>query len=59
MTDDLDATIDANAHALGVAIDPAWRESIRFHLALSLRMGAAVLAFDLPDTIDPLPVYRA
>ena len=56
---DLDALIDAAAPALGLAVEPAWREQIRMHLGMSLRHALAVAAFDLPDEIDPAPIFRA
>lgn len=53
----LDALIDAGAAALGLKIDPAWRETIRLHLGISLDLAASVDAFALPDDADPAPVF--
>ena len=58
MTDaDLDALVDAMALALGLQILPDWRAAVRANLAVSLRMGALVLDFPLPDEAEPAPVF--
>jgi hypothetical protein len=60
MTDpELDAWIDAGTALLGIQIQPAWRAAIRLHLTITFGHARTVLAFDLPDTADPAPVFRA
>ena len=60
MTDaDLDAYIDASAKLLGLTIDPAWKDAVRANLAVTVRMGAIVAAFPLPDEAEPAPVFTA
>ncbi len=60
MTDaTLDAFIDASAELLGITIDPAWRDPVRANLTVSLRMGALVMDFPLPDDAEPAPVFTA
>ena len=60
MTDaGLDALVDAMALALGLQILPDWRAAVRANLAVSLRMGALVLDFPLPDEAEPAPVFAA
>lgn len=61
MTDDadLDAMIASGSAVLGIVVDPAWRESVRANLAVTLRLAARVDAFPLPDDLDPAPVFRA
>ena len=60
MTDaHLDAFIDASAALLGVTIEPDWRGPVRANLAVSLRMGALVMDFALPDDAEPAPVFTA
>jgi hypothetical protein len=60
MTDpELDALIDAAAPALGLEVRPEWRAAVRTNLAVSLRMGAAVLEFPLGDEAEPAPVFTA
>ena len=56
MTDD---PIEAALRTLGIAAQPEWLPAIRFHLALSLRLGGLVAEFPLPDEADPAPVFRA
>lgn len=55
----LDAVIDALAPALGLRIDPAWREAVRANLAVTLRMARQVEDFALPDEAEPAPVFTA
>ena len=57
--DPLDALIEAGTALLGIPVDPAWHESIRFNLEVTLRHAAAVEAFQLPDEAEPAPVFRA
>jgi hypothetical protein len=60
MTDaELDAFMDATAIALGLTIQPEWRDAVRANLAVTFRMGETVLAFALPDEADPAPVFTA
>ncbi len=56
---DLDSFVDASALILGIAIQPEWREAVKANLALTLRMGALVLDFPLPDEAEPAPVFTA
>jgi hypothetical protein len=55
----LDAYMDAAVSVLGIPLDPAWRDQVRFHLQLSLRMAELVQGFPLPDEADPAPVFVA
>ena len=60
MTDaDFDAYIDASAAVLGLTIAPEWLAAVRANLAVTLRMGAVVDAFELPDEAEPAPVFLA
>jgi hypothetical protein len=60
MTDaELDAFIDGSAVALGLEIRPEWRAAVRANLAVTFRMGALVSDFELPDEIEPAPVFTA
>jgi hypothetical protein len=54
----LDALIDAGTAALGITIQPEWRDAIRMHLAISLGHMQTVLEEPLADHIDPAPVFR-
>jgi hypothetical protein len=55
----LDDFIAAGARALGLKIDKAWLPMVHGHLEVTLRHGALVASFALPDEIDPAPVFEA
>ncbi len=55
----LDALIDAGTAALGIDVRAEWQPAVRLHLAISMDHVAAVLAEELPDHLDPAPVFRA
>jgi hypothetical protein len=55
----LDALIDAGTSALGIEMKSEWRQAVRMHLAISLGHAATVLETQLPDHLDPAPVFRA
>jgi len=55
----LDDFILSGANALGLAIDKAWMPAVRSHLEVTLRHGASVTAFALPDEAEPAPVFKA
>ncbi len=57
--DFIEDLIGASAQALGLTIDPAWRDGIRFHLRLVLDHAARVDAFELPDDAEPAPIFHA
>ena len=55
----LDGLIDAGTAALGIEMKPEWRQAVRMHLAISMGHAAVVLETELPDHLDPAPVFRA
>lgn len=57
--DGLEALVTASAQALGLTIDPAWRDGVNFHLRLLLEHAARVDDFALADEAEPAPVFRA
>ncbi|HQT78371.1 MAG: hypothetical protein B7Z80_14815 [Rhodospirillales bacterium 20-64-7] len=60
MTDtEFDALIDAGTAALGIEMQPEWRDAVRMHLAISLGHAQTVLDEPLADDLDPAPVFRA
>ena len=60
MTDaEIDAFMDASAHALRLQILPEWRKAVRANLAVTFRMAELVMAFPLPDEAEPAPVFTA
>jgi 1-carboxybiuret hydrolase subunit AtzG-like len=56
--DPLDDFIAAGARALDLKIDKAWMPAVRGHLQVTLRLGALVAAFALPDDAEPAPVFK-
>jgi hypothetical protein len=57
--DPLDDFIDAGARGLGLKIDRAWMPAVRGYLRDSLRHGALVTGFAMPDDAEPAPVFKA
>jgi Protein of unknown function (DUF4089) len=57
--DTVDALVKASAQALGISLDPAWREGIGFNLRLILRHAKLVDQFALPDRTEPALVFYA
>ena len=55
----LDDFILAAALALGIAIEPQWLPAIRMNLDVTLRQGALVDSFALPDEAEQAPVFEA
>jgi hypothetical protein len=55
----LDDFIVAGARALDLTIDKAWMPAVRSHLEVTLRHGAMVAAFALPDDAEPAPIFKA
>jgi hypothetical protein len=55
----LDPFIAAGARALDLKIDKTWLPAVRGHLEVTLRLGALVASFALPDETDPAPVFEA
>jgi hypothetical protein len=58
-TDNIAALVSANAPALGLNIQPAWRPGVIFNLGLIMRIAALVDEFPLPDDAETAPVFRA
>jgi hypothetical protein len=57
--DALDGFIEAAAQALDLPFEPAWQPAIKANLAVTLRQGALVAEFALPDDAEPTPVFQA
>ena len=58
-SDVIDSLVAASAQALGLPLDPAWQDDIKFNLRLILRHAALVDEFHLPDDAEPAPVFHA
>ena len=59
MNNPLDDFIDAAARMLDLPLEPAWQPAIKANLEVTLRQGALVADFALPDDAEPAPVFRA
>ena len=59
MSDPLDDLIDAAARALELPIEPTWKPAVKTNLQVTLRHGASVAEFKLPDDAEPAPVFVA
>ena len=59
MDDPLDDFIDAAARMLDLPLQPEWRSAVKANLQVTLRQGALVAEFALPDDAEPAPVFRA
>lgn len=57
--DALDEFMAASASALGLKIDKSWLPAVRSNLQVTLRLGALVAEFPLPDDAELAPVFRA
>ena len=44
---------------LGIPVDPAWKDTIRANLRVSLTLAAVVTSFPLPDEAEPAPMFVA
>jgi 1-carboxybiuret hydrolase subunit AtzG-like protein len=56
---DRDSLIEAQARALGLALEPSWKPAVCANLDAILRFAAMVDAFPLPDDAEPAPIFRA
>ena len=57
--DALGRLVDASLPLHGIAIDPAWRPEVVAHLKATANAARLVLAFELPDELEPAPVFSA
>jgi 1-carboxybiuret hydrolase subunit AtzG-like protein len=55
----LDTLIDANATALALPIEAAWKPGIKSNLQVTLRLANMVAEFPLPDETEPAPTFEA
>jgi len=58
-TDVTDDFIAAAARALAIAIEPEWMPTVKEHLGVTLRHAKTVAEFDLPEELEPAPVFVA
>ena len=55
----LDSWIDAGTAALGLTVEPAWREAVRMHMRISLGHAATVLGVEIDGHLEQAPEFRA
>lgn len=55
---DTRAQLEAGLAAVGLAPDSAWLPGIERNFATTASLAAALLAFPLPETTEPAPVFR-
>ena len=58
-SDHIDTLVATSAQALGISLDPSWREAIAFNLRLILHHAKLVDEFPLADDFEPAPVFYA
>jgi 1-carboxybiuret hydrolase subunit AtzG-like len=44
---------------LDLPLQPEWRAAVKANLQVTLRQGALVAEFALPDDAEPAPIFRA
>jgi hypothetical protein len=54
-----DSYVDASATALGLVLESDWKAAASANLAVIFRLAAAIEGFELPDGIEPAPVFEA
>ena len=55
----LEQFIEAAAKALELPLEAQWLPAIKANLQVTLRLGAEVAAFPLPDDAEPASVFEA
>ncbi len=56
---DAEKHVDHMAAVMGLAIDPAWRQSVVDNMAATAAVAELVLSFPLDDHVEPAPVFEA
>jgi hypothetical protein len=59
MLDPLDDFIAAAARALDLPLQADWQSAVKANLVVTLKQGALVAEFPLPDEAEPAPVFKA
>jgi hypothetical protein len=55
----LDDFIEAATEALGLPLEEAWKPAVKANLEVTLKHGASVTDFKLPDAAEPAPIFKA
>jgi hypothetical protein len=56
---DIGRWIDAMAGVLGLPVDTAWRDAVRANLDVLVQNMHVVEGLEIPDDVDPAPVFEA
>jgi hypothetical protein len=54
----LDCFIAGAAAAMALPLEAEWVPAIKAHLHVTWRLAALVAEFDLPDELEPAPVFE-
>jgi hypothetical protein len=54
-----DDYVDASTKALGFSMHPSWKEAARANVETIFKMAALIESFELPDAIEPAPIFEA
>jgi hypothetical protein len=57
--DQLDEFIGAAARVLEISLDLEWTPAVKSNLEVTLKHAAVVAEFDLPDDVEPAPIFKA
>ena len=51
--------VTSSAKALGLSLEPSWKEGASQNIETIFKLAAALEAFELPDDIEPAPIFKA
>jgi hypothetical protein len=55
---DSQALMEQMAPALGLKIAPEYRPGVQTFLGIATQMAERVMSFELPDELEPAPIFR-
>ncbi len=55
----LDAYVEISAQLLGFSLETPWKQGTRANLETIFKLAALIDTFELPDDIEPAPVFEA
>ena len=58
-TDALDDFIAASARVLALPVKPEWQPAVKANLEVTLKHAALIAEFELPDDVEPAPIFTA
>jgi Protein of unknown function (DUF4089) len=51
--------VSVSAKALGLTLEPEWKAAAAANLEMIFKIAALVDGFELPDDLEPAPVFEA